>query len=97
MTEPQEQHPASQPLGPEGDTGRNLPQPYLPLEAPTALQRYQRPLYGDLEEEAVSLEHYLEILLRRKWLVGVGLCSSRDRPVTGLEIMTGGPPGTSFS
>ena len=51
---------------------RARPQPAAAVSSargPGALQRYQRPRFEEPDEETVSLEQYLQILLRRKWLL----------------------------
>lgn len=53
---------------PTDDPSRNLPQRYLGPEGPSALQRYA-PVFEPAPEETVSLEHYLQVLNRRKWLL----------------------------
>lgn len=64
MTEPTEKG-----LGQPGLPGQNLPQPLLPLGAPGALQRYQAPRFEEPDADALSLEQYIQVLLRRKWLL----------------------------
>ena len=55
---------------PEPPPGRNLPLPFgtgsgLPSVPPS----YQPPVYYPEDTEAISLEHYLHVLLRRRWLL----------------------------
>ena len=44
-------------------------QPYVPPDRASALQRYEPRPFDEVEEETVSLEHYIQVVLRRKWLL----------------------------
>ena len=53
----------------ELEPGRNLPLPFQGEANLPAVQQQEGPVYYPEEEESLSLEHYLQVLMRRKWML----------------------------
>ena len=54
---------------PELEPGRNLPLPFQGGTDLPAPRQQQVPVYYPEEEESISLEHYLHVLIRRRWML----------------------------
>lgn len=61
--------PEKEPGTPEREPGSNLPLPFQGESNLPAMWQPPTPVYYPEEEESISLEHYVHVLLARKWML----------------------------